>query len=58
VGHFPFALIQRSQIVGVATEGLGAAARAEARLEADRGAAEPAIEEAAGESALVDDALL
>jgi hypothetical protein len=33
VGHFAFALVQRSQILGVATEGLGGADEAERRRE-------------------------
>ena len=32
VGHFPFALVHRTKILGVATEGLGGSAEAEARF--------------------------
>lgn len=49
VGHFSFALVHRTKILGVATEGLGGGAEAETRLreaqaEAEAaGAAEPAL---------------
>ncbi|HLX35183.1 MAG TPA: hypothetical protein VKR30_08070 [Candidatus Limnocylindrales bacterium] len=46
-GRYPFALIQRSQILGVATEGTGAPKAARARRKAAVAAAEAAMAEAA-----------
>lgn len=45
-GRFPFALVQRAQILGVATEGTGAPKAARARRKAAVAAAEAAIAEA------------
>jgi hypothetical protein len=46
-GRYPFALIQRAQILGVATEGTGAPKAARARRKAAVAAAEAAMAEAA-----------
>jgi hypothetical protein len=51
VGHFPFALVHRSKILGVATEGLGDAQEAAARLAESQAEAAPE-EVAAGEDEL------
>jgi hypothetical protein len=42
-GRYPFALVQRSQILGVATEGTGAPTQARARRRAAVAAAEAAL---------------
>lgn len=52
VGHFPFALVQRSQILGVATHGLGGSAEGDRRREADGAAVAAAADGAAQESPL------
>ena len=50
-GRYPFALIQRSQILGVATEGTGAPKAARARRRAAVAAAEAALAAAEAQAA-------
>ncbi len=50
-GHFDFALLHRAKILGVATEGLGGAAAAEARLREAEAAAQEGVATAAANGA-------